>query len=52
MEKHINEIVSGDRLARDVVSEKGLFLLRKGTEITRVLKTLLIKHSVSRVWIL
>jgi len=52
MEKHINEIVSGDCLARDVVSKKGLFLLRKGTEITRKLKSLLIKHSVSRVWIL
>ncbi len=52
MEKHINEIVSGDRLARDVVSEKGLLLLRKGAEITRNLKALLTKHSVSRVWIL
>lgn len=52
MEKHINEVVSGDCLAQDVVSERGLLLLRKGVEITRSLKSLLIKHSVSRVWVL
>jgi len=52
LEKHINEVILGDRLARDVVSKKGLLLLKKGTEITRNLKTLLTKHSVSRVWIL
>lgn len=52
MEKHINEVISGDRLTRDVVSEKGLMLLKRDTELTKNLKTLLIKHSVSRVWVL
>lgn len=52
MEKHINEVLPGDRLSRDVVSQKGLLLLKKSTEITRSLKALLIKNSVFRVWIL
>lgn len=52
MEKHINEVLPGDRLAKDVVSQKGLLLLKKSTEMTRSLKALLKKNSISKVWIL
>lgn len=52
MEKHINEVLPGDLIVRDIVSKQGMLLLGKGKKATRALIDLLKKHSVTRIWVL